>query len=92
MQLPPLACIFDRWLRWRWRWLLHWLLLHQPQRQREACPCWQQWSPDELEQLRPIYLLRAALPLQQLRDVLVRMEAPVKRGWQLHIRFDPAGR
>jgi hypothetical protein len=32
----------------------------------------------------------AALPFQQLRYVLVRVEVPVNAGWQLSTCFDPA--
>lgn len=76
-----LACILCFGFRLRW-WRPRCLLLwRQAQVQGKAGPCWQQRSPEELEQLRPIDLLRAALPLQQLRYMLVRVEVPINAGW-----------
>lgn len=85
-----LACILGSRLRnWGW-WLWCWLLWCQAQRLREAGSSWQQRPPEVLEQLRPVYLLRAALPLEQLRYALLGVEAPVHTCWQLGVGFHPA--
>lgn len=47
--------------------------------------------PDILEQVRPVDLQPAALPLEKLRHMLVRVEGAVQECWGFAVGLDSAG-